>query len=1382
MEDIKTTSDFLTGQLGEMIRNYDWNTTSLGPISQWPQSLKTTLSLMLNSNNPTWLGWGPDNIFFYNDAYIEVLGREKHQWALGKPAPLVWEEIWHMCGHLSDMVFNEGKATNMDDMQLFMRRGEVLEEVFYSFSYSPVIEENGKVGGLFCPNFETTPKILSARRNKTLALLAENSLTYKTIDTALESVAETLGKNREDIPFSLLYLLDNSGNTAHIIKYIGVDNRIEEYFPKTIHLNGKGSKNAEVLTEIIKTGKTKTIAITNPLLFPKGQANQLLTKAIAVPFSMTGSKASGIMVCGVNPTRNLDTDYTTFYEMAAGQISAAIQNVNTIENERKRAEELAEIDKAKTAFFSNISHEFRTPLTLMLGPLEELLQSGNLAEKQQETVETTHRNAVRLLRLVNTLLDFSHMESGRLKAKFVPTNISSFTENLASNFRSITQKAGIDLVTSTPPLKHTVYTDREMWEKIVFNLLSNAFKYTLQGTIQIAIKDEGNNMVMTVKDTGVGIPEKELTNMFTRFHRVKNTTGRSFEGSGIGLSMIKELINQHGGSISVQSTEGMGTCFTITIPFGKDHLPPSQVFEEVIDNDTFLSDAYLTEAETLLHKEDNIEVEAQTIGSKQHTILIVDDNADMRKHLRAIIEKEYRVITAVNGQDALEKIQKKKPSIILSDIMMPVMDGIELLKEVKENSLTNSIPVILLTARAGEESKIAGYELGADDYLVKPFSAKELIARINSQLKITNTREHARRQLQNLFTQAPVAICILKGKNFIVDMANDNILEMWGKPASAMINKPLLEGLPEAAAQGYDKLLERVYTTGITHVDEEAPFYKIENGISRQQYVKFIYQPFYEETGEISGIMVLATDITPQVEARKKIEESETKFRNLIHQAYIPIVIVKGKDFVYEFANDAYLNIYGYRKDDLIGKKMTDALPVLRASQIEANLKEVMKTGKTQIFTDVPITITRYGITETRYFTSIYQPLIENNVIAGIISMVNEVTNQYLARKIQEQNEEDLKTILEAMPQMAYRADVNGVPVFHTRKFYDYTGLTLETAQQTAWSTVVHPDAIEEMTKKWSESISSGKEFNHAVQIKKAGENTYRWFLSKAVALRNDKGQISQWVGTLTDIHEQKVFSEKLEAMVTDRTEKLNTSNRLLEHKNDELAQTNKELESFNYVASHDLQEPLRKIQTFISIIKDRNLIAESGENYINKVASSAERMSQLIQDVLTYSRLSAENQFTETNLNTIINNVINDFELAIQEKDAVIEKDTLPNIQAVPLQMHQLFSNLISNSIKYSIEKPVIKIHGEPIEYKTKKGKLKKCLKITLSDNGIGFDEQYSDQIFKLFKRLHGKSEYSGTGIGLSICKKIVEFHKGTISATSKPGEGSTFTIMLPL
>lgn len=1365
----KKIPDFLTcdGELGEMIRDFDWASTSLGPIESWSQSLKTTVNLMLHSKNPIWIGWGPEITFLYNDAYIDVLGIDKHGWALGKPAAVVWEEIWDFCGPMADKVFKEGATTNSNDAQLFMKRGTFLEETFFSFFYSPVYDEYGKVSGLFCPNFETTEKILNARRNRTLSELASKTLLEKNIEAAYASSAGTLTKNAEDIPFAMFYYADGNSTKARLIQRVHTGTKAENVFPAEFDMEGNCK-----FAEVVKEGKPCVIPIPNPEAFPKGQAGQPVTQAIALPLTMGAQKAAGLLLCGINPTRRLDIDYTTFFEMVAGQVSAAIQNATALENERKRLEELAELDRAKTAFFSNISHEFRTPLTLILGPLEDLLQNSTLQAEEKQSIETTHRNALRLLKLVNTLLDFSLMESGRMKAKFIPTDIAAFTESLAGNFRSITEKAGLDLVVNISTLGSKVYVDREMWEKIVFNLLSNAFKYTLKGTITISLFENGGHAVLEVRDTGVGIPAKEMPNMFLRFHRIRGSKGRSFEGTGIGLSMIKELINQHGGTIGVKSIEGEGTTFTITIPFGKKHLEASQVSYmegEVLHS---FSQSYLSEAGTIPNakKEDTIEVAHEPVNN-QETVLIVDDNVDMRVHLTSIVEKEYRTVTAENGHDALEKIRQNKPSLILSDIMMPVMDGIELLREIKSNIETSMIPVVLLTARAGEESRIEGYETGADDYLVKPFSSKELIARIRSQIRVSKVRDHARKQLHNIFMQAPMAICILRGKDFIVEMANNGILEMWSKTAETMINKPLFEGLPEAKEQDFDKLLTQVYTTGINHVDEECPFYKLENGIQKKIYIKFICQPFHEEEGNISGIVVVAHDVTPQVEARKKVEESEYKFRNLIRQAPMAISIINGRDLIFEVANDAYLKIHNKTREELLGHKFTEALPQFKGSSVEQNLFEVLDTGKSLSFTNRPIEIRAGGKPEIRYFNSIYQPLFTDNKVTGIVSVVHEVTEQYLAQKIKDKNEKDLKLILETMPHIAFRSRPDGNITYYNNRYYEYTGLTPEQAYGDGWKPAIHPDMLGEVTDKWMKAMATGTEYNDSFLLRRGSDGAYRWHMSRTVALRNEKGEITEWVGTLTDIHDQKVFANELEAIVNERT-------RALAEKNVELEQSNKELESFNYVASHDLQEPLRKIQTFISIIRDRKLQGSEAVNYMSKIYSSAGRMSQLIQDVLTYSRIAAEDQFTNVDLNAALENVLADYELLITEKNAVVNKGPLPTINAIHLQIHQLFSNLISNSLKYSKGKPVITISGK-VYFDNKSQKM---LELIFSDNGIGFEEQYSEQIFKLFQRLHGKSEFSGTGIGLSICKKIVEQHGGSIWATSAPGQGATFTINLPV
>lgn len=546
--------------------------------------------------------------------------------------------------------------------------------------------------------------------------------------------------------------------------------------------------------------------------------------------------------------------------------------------------------------------------------------------------------------------------------------------------------------------------------------------------------------------------------------------------------------------------------------------------------------------------------------------------------------------------------------------------------------------------------------------------------------------------------------------------------------------------------------------------------------------------PVFDESGNVAGVFCQHEQTITErcIESNplfyKKLEESEAKFRSLVDRAPIGVVILKGDALIYDIANDAYLAIFKKQKDDVLGKRLTDILPQLKNSDVEKGLIEVIATGENQKYINRPVPFTdNNGKKFIRYFNSTHLPFIENNKVTGVISVVSEVTEQYLSQKTREQNEKDLIQILETMPHITFRTNPNGMVTYYNDRYFEYTGLKPEQAINEGWKSVIHPDMLDEVTAIWTESIRSGKDFDIVFLIRRATDGAYRWHNSRGVALRNEQGEITEWIGTLTDIHERKVFEEELEAMVSDRTQKLNNFNLLLAQKNMELERTNKELESFNYVASHDLQEPLRKIQTFINMIKEWSMEGEMAQNYLDKIFNSAERMSRLIQDVLVYSRLSADDKFVTTDLNCILSNALIDYDLAIFEKKATIATTTLPVITAIPLQMYQLFTNLISNSLKYSNEALTIKISGTIITEETD-GIHREYAEIVFSDNGIGFEPQYSKQIFKLFQRLHGKTEYSGTGVGLSICKKIIEQHKGSIKAESQPGMGATFTIKLPV
>jgi PAS domain S-box-containing protein len=426
----------------------------------------------------------------------------------------------------------------------------------------------------------------------------------------------------------------------------------------------------------------------------------------------------------------------------------------------RQREELAELDELKTQFFANISHEFRTPLTLMMGPLEDAMASSEkLSASNRERMELAHRNSLRLLKLVNTLLDFSRIEAGRVHASYEPTDLATFTAGLASVFRSAIERAGLRLLINCPQMVEPVYLDREMWEKIVFNLLSNAFKFTLEGEIEVSVRSANGLVELAVRDTGTGIPPQELPHLFQRFYRVKGAQGRTFEGSGIGLALVQELAQLHGGTVRVESELEHGSTFIVTVPIGKDHLPADRIgAQRTLTSTGLRGEAYVQEALRWLPESQSLSQDLQVAtlpsspgplqtsigeGERRSCILLADDNADMREYLERLLSEQYEVVAVADGESALSSARERRPDLILSDIMMPRLNGIEVLRSVRAEESLKNIPVILLTARAGEESRIEGLASGADDYLVKPFSARELLARISSNLAIARIRGEA---------------------------------------------------------------------------------------------------------------------------------------------------------------------------------------------------------------------------------------------------------------------------------------------------------------------------------------------------------------------------------------------------------------------------------------------------------------------------------------------------------------------------------------------------------------------------------------------------------------------------------------------------------------
>ncbi|HKS63562.1 MAG TPA: response regulator [Xanthobacteraceae bacterium] len=749
------------GELARLLRELNWAATPLGSPDSWPQSLKTAVGIMLTSRQPIWIGWGPELTYLYNDAYKSIIGG-KHPWALGKPTSAVWREIWPEIGPMLSQAMGGLEGTYVESQLLIMERNGYPEETYYTFSYSPIPDDDGKVGGIFCANTDDTQRVIGERQLALLRELATATADARSWEQACERSARALATDARDLPFVMIYILDK--RDAQLVAAAG----IEADHPaavKTISLDSEGLWPLNAVNEDHTPRVVGGLEAEFQATFPHGAWQQPPSQAVVLPIMPSGETGrAGFLVAGLNPFRLFDDNYAGFLDLIARQIAAAIANAEAYEQERRRAEALTEIDRAKTAFFSNVSHEFRTPLTLMLSPLEEVLSKpgDGVIPENRALVTVAHRNGVRLLKLVNSLLDFSRLEAGKAQASFEPVDLAAVTAAVARTFEPAIAQAGLTLVVDASPLPEQVYVDRDMWEKIVLNLLSNAFKFTFEGEIAVTVQPgaDGRSANVIVRDSGIGIAAAELPRLFERFHRVDGARGRSIEGSGIGLALVQELVRLHGGRIAVTSTPGTGTAFTVTLPFGAGHLPTDKLQANTNAMPTHVrAQAYLQEATSWLGEQDgqnapasgpqDVGPAATADGGRQHLVLLADDNRDMREYVgRLLTAAGYRIATASNGEEALRVTRERMPALVLSDVMMPVLDGFGLLRAMRADAALKDIPLILLSARAGEEAKVEGLRAGADDYLTKPFSARELVARVDTNLHLAQTRRETARLLQ----------------------------------------------------------------------------------------------------------------------------------------------------------------------------------------------------------------------------------------------------------------------------------------------------------------------------------------------------------------------------------------------------------------------------------------------------------------------------------------------------------------------------------------------------------------------------------------------------------------------------------------------------------
>jgi PAS domain S-box-containing protein len=1130
-----------SGEMAARMRVLDWSATALGPVDQWPQALRISVRIVLGSGYPMCINWGPHHTILYNDAYRPLLGG-KHPSALARGTPEMFPETWEFIGPLFARVMHQGQDySSLTDQLVPLVRDNYLEECYFALSFSPIPDDKGGVGGIFATALETTERVLEARRRHLLRDLASRTAGARNEEEAWRVSVAALDEDRLSLPFASIYEYRRAENRAHL-RNTNVD-ATGGLTPAVIYCGGDNFWQLEQALArdgiLIELGnRAAGVSVPNWAAPPR--------QACVMPIRLGGrSDALGFLIAGIHPGRVYDDAYRQFLQRIVEQITIGLVSARAFEQERRRAEALAELDRAKTAFFSNVSHEFRTPLTLMLGPLEEMLRGppDRSDPAHQEQLRTVHRNALRLLKLVNTLLDFSRIEAGRMQAVYRPTDLPGLTSEIASAFDSAMQAAGLSFSVECQPMAEPVYVDRDMWEKIVLNLLSNAYKFTLAGEVALTLKATCGAVQLQVRDTGIGIAEEHRPRVFERFHRIEGIQARTYEGTGIGLALVEELVKLHGGNVRVESALGVGSTFTATIPFGTEHLPSEHKHPvQSLVSTKAHAEAYVQEGEQRLPDEPGRRGLAP--GPKRELVIVADDNAEMRQYLVRLLRDRYVVHAVANGREALEATRQLRPALVLTDLMMPRLDGFGLLRAIRADAALAATAVILLSARAGEESRVEGLQADADDYLIKPFAARELLARVAVHVRMVNVR--------------------------------------------------------------------------------------------------------------------------------RETAEREERLRGAAE---------------------------------------------LERAKLRASEERLAATSR------------------------LYREL--------------QRTDAELQLQVE---------LLQQLPVSAWTIKPDGTPDFVNQVWLEFSGQTLDFVRShpEAWMTAVHPEDREFAAKRFWEGVRAGQGFAFETRALRAQDGSYRWHLQQAVVLRDAAGRVLKFVGTTTDIDDQKRAEEALRQAQAD------------------LARINRVTTMGELTASlaHEIKQPISGIITNVGtcLLKLGRGKPDTDEvrEVVARIGRDAQRAVEIMETIRSQFEKSTPTQ-RKLDLNEMIPETIALLRDEAARYNIAIRAEltaALPQIIGDRVQLQQVLMNLIVNGIEATRDYE----GAREMVISSQRDKSGEIL-VSVSDTGIGFSPQLAERIFDPFYT----TKPHGTGMGLRISRSIIESHGGRLWAISNEGPGATFLFSIP-
>ncbi|MBD2014800.1 response regulator [Microcoleus sp. FACHB-53] len=1369
-EGIAAKSIFIEGgEIGTLMRSLDWSQTPLGDVAHWPQSLRSAISILLPSKAQICLFWGPELVTVYNDAYRPALA-SKHPWALGRPAHEVWNEVWDVIELLLKGVVATGEAFWAKDYLFFLNRYGYIEETYFDVSYDPVRDESGEVGGVFCIVSETTGRVLGDRRLQTLSLLASKMAQVKTVEAVCLAAMQALATNSHDIPFALLYRVDADGRQASLVGTAGID---PETFATPAQVDLTQEREGWGLRRVYETGEA---AIVDDLAarfeaLPGGAWDKPPSAAWVVPLAQAGqNQVVKVLVLGINPHRAFEQEYRKFFELVVGNVTTAIANARAYEEERRRVEALAELDRAKTTFFQNVSHEFRTPLTLMLSPLEETLTElkGIIPEKARSQLEMVQRNGTRLLKLVNTLLDFSRIEAGRTQASYEPIDLAAYTAELTSIFRSAVEQAGLQLTVDCPPLPEPVYVDREMWEKVVLNLLSNAFKFTFEGEIAVSLRPVGNMVSLVVRDTGTGIPADDLPRLFERFHRVEGAKGRTFEGTGIGLSLVQELVHLHRGTIAVETSLGQGSTFTVQLPTGTTHVPLDRLNADQSSVSTASGAiSYVEEALGWLPHE-NAELSVRDRENEQSStrwarILLVDDNADMRDYLRHILSQYYTVDVAEDGETALAAAYNNAPDLILTDVMMPGMDGFELLRQLRADLRTREIPILLLSARAGEESAVEGLEAGADDYLVKPFSRRELLARVAAKLELGRSRQAASEQRFRFLAESIPQMVWTADAIGLVDYYSPRWFDYTG------LKLEQIQGL------GWQDLIhpeEREHSIQVwTQAVQMGTNYEVEHrlrqadGTYRWHLTRAL--PMLNETSQVMHWYGTCTDITNRKQTEEALRRSEERYRTLFESIEEGFCVIEMLFDENDTPNDyRFLKISpSFEKQtgltDAQGKRIRELAPNHEKHWFEIYGK-VALTGEPIRFEARAESLHRWfdvyafrtGQPEDRKVAILFKDISDRKEAEAALRESEELKQRIL------DSSQDCIKVLTLDGRLQY-INKQGTHLFEV----DDPSSLLNATWVSFWQGEDHQKAKAAIAAASSGNVGSFRGYCPTAKGKP------KWWDVIVTPIRDASGQVVQLLSISRDITTQKQAEAEREQLLSREQaarEQAETANRIKDE--------------FLAVLSHELRSPLNPILGWTSLLRNGRLDAAKTAYAVETIDRNARLQVQLIEDLLDVSRILSGKlslNIVPVDLGIVIRAALENVRVAAVAKSLQIQTTISPTVRKIKGdagRLQQVLWNLLANAVKFTPE------GGEITVALTQVGT---HAQIQVTDTGKGINPEFLPYVFEHFRQEDGATtrKFGGLGLGLAIVRHLVELHGGTVQVESLGvGQGATFTVKLPL